>query len=87
MPFRVWSGPGGLGVTAPGTAYNGMPFRVLRGAAPQPRSPDGLWCTATGITGIAYKSMSFRVLSGPAAARPRRFSVPAPRDCLQESVL
>ena len=56
MPFRVWSGPAGLGCTAPGTAYKGMSFRVWHG-------PAGLGCTAPGT---AYKGTPFRVWSGPA---------------------
>ena len=42
IPFKVWSGPAGLGCTAPGIALNGMPVRVWSGLA-------DLGCTAPGI--------------------------------------
>ena len=65
MSCRVWAapqlrGPAGLGSTANGTAYKGMPFRVC--VAPQLRGPAGLGCKANGT---AYKCMPFRVCVAP----------------------
>ena len=50
LAFSVWSGPAGLGCTAPGTAYKDMPFRVWSG-------PAGLGCT---VHGTAYKGIDKR---------------------------
>ena len=53
MPFKVLSGPAGLGRTATGTAYKGLSFRVLSGPAGSgrtaPRLPAGRLAILIGI--------------------------------------
>ena len=56
VAFYGFERPRRFRVHGSGSAYPGMPFRVLSG-------PAGLGCTAPGT---AYPGMPFRVLSGPA---------------------
>ena len=89
MSFRVLRGPAAapprrvFGARQPGLHIK-KAYHFGFCTAPQLCGAAVLGCTATGTV---YKDLSFRVLRGPAAARPRRFSVPAPGDCLQEYVL